>query len=53
MRNALHEGKLVRIREKLKKFFKKISHSDKDSINLNPKVNPDKDHLYRDDLKMY
>lgn len=60
MATNLHEGKVSRIRDKIKNFFKKVSN-DKDSINVNPPISPsngpdvdsDARHLYRDDLKMY
>jgi hypothetical protein len=47
------DQKVISIKEKIKKFFKKISNEkDQVNLNVNPDANQDK-RLYRDDLKMY
>lgn len=52
MVNTTDNG-LVTIKEKIKKFFKRMSN-DRDSSVTGNKGNYDSDkHLYRDDLKMY
>ncbi len=51
MKTALDQNKFIKVKKKVKNFFKKIANP-KD-VNLNRKTDTDEKYFHRDDLKMY